>query len=164
MTPPLPWLGSHGAGFGLEETAMRAGVLAMIAVATLAAGQGLAQAQAETKLTAGASWVNEDGSVLTITSIAPNGLLTGTFTTTAGCGAKQPQPMIGWYYAAGAGGALTFSVNWGGCNSVTTWSAQYSNATGQFRALWHLAIASAPVWNGVVAGSHLFYPQPAKKP
>lgn len=62
------------------------------------------------------------------------------------------------------GGALSFTVNWEGCNSVTAWTAQYSNATGAFRALWHLAIASGPVWNGIVAGAHTFVPLPAKKP
>ena len=42
---------------------------------------------------------------------------------------------------------------------MTTWSAQYSSATGSFRALWHLAIASAPVWNGIVAGAQTFVVQ-----
>lgn len=108
--------------------------------------------------------MNEDGSVLTIATLAGNGLLTGTVTTQVGCGAKKPQPMTGWYCAAGAGGALTFSVNWEGCSSVTTWSGQYSNATGSFRALWHLAIASAPTWNGIISGAHTFVAQPSKKP
>lgn len=136
-----------------------------IVCGALVAGGGLsARAQAETKLAAGSSWVNEDGTVLAITALAPNGLLTGTVTTQAGCGAKKPQPMTGWYYGVGAGGALTFSVNWEGCSSVTTWAGQYSNATGSFRALWHLAGASAPVWNGIVSGAHTFVAQPSKKP
>lgn len=118
-----------------------------------------AQAQAETKLAAGATYVAEDGTVLTIKELGPNGQLSGTVTTQAGCGAKKAQPMTGWYYADGAGGALAFSVTWETCKSVTTWSAQYSNATGSFRALWHLATASAPVWNGIVAGSHFFVAQ-----
>lgn len=121
-------------------------------------------ALADTKLAAGSSWVNEDGTVMAITALAPNGLLTGTVTTQAGCGAKKAQPMTGWYYGAGAGGALTFSVNWEGCSSVTTWSGQYSNATGSFRALWLLANASAPTWNGTIAGAHTFVAQPSKKP
>lgn len=122
-----------------------------------------AQAQAETRLAPGLSWVNEDGSVLAIATVAPNGLLTGTFTTQVGCGAHKAQPVTGWYVAAGAGGALTFSVNWEGCNSVTTWSAQYGNATGGFHALWHLAVASTPAWNGIVSGAHTFVVQPPKK-
>jgi hypothetical protein len=128
----------------------------------MAAPLAAAQAQAESKLAAGATYVAEDGTVLAIKELAPNGQLTGTVTTQAGCGAKKAQPMTGWYYADGAGGALAFSVNWETCKSVTTWSAQYNNATGSFRALWHLAIASAPVWNGIVAGSHFFVVQPKK--
>ncbi|HWK96143.1 MAG TPA: avidin/streptavidin family protein [Pseudolabrys sp.] len=135
-----------------------------LGVVLVAAAQSPAVAQAETKLAVGLSWVNEDGTVLAITAVGANGQLTGTVTTQSGCGAKKAQPMTGWYYGAGAGGALAFTANWEGCNSVTSWTAQYSNATGAFRALWHLAIASGPVWNGIVAGAHTFVPLPAKKP
>jgi len=134
-------------------------------VVLVVAAQNVALAQAaETKLAAGLSWVNEDGTVLAITAVGANGQLTGTVTTQSGCGAKKAQPMTGWYYPAGAGGALAFTANWEGCNSVTSWTAQYSNATGAFRALWHLAIASGPVWNGIVAGAHTFVALPARKP
>lgn len=139
-------------------------VLEAVVVVAAAALATASWAQAEVKLAAGGSWINEDGSVLAITGVAANGLLTGTITTTTGCGARKPHPVTGWYFPGGAGGALSLTVNWEGCNSVTTWTAQYSNATGSFRALWYLAVASAPVWNGVVAGAHLFVPQPAKKP
>ena len=139
-------------------------LIRVIACSTVLIGPALvpARAQAETKLAAGLSFVAEDGSVLTIKEIGPNGQLTGTVTTQVGCGAKKPQPMTGWYYPDGAGGALGFSVNWEGCKSVTTWSAQYSSATGSFRALWHLAIASAPVWNGIVTGAQTFVLQSKK--
>jgi len=133
---------------------------AILCFAIIAVAMVSARAEAETKFGPGLSWVNEDGSVLTISAVAPNGQLTGTLTTQTGCGAKKAHPLTGWYFAAGAGGALTFAVNWEGCNSVTSWSAQYSNATGSFRALWLLAVASVPVWNGVVAGSQTFVPQP----
>ncbi|WP_168192793.1 avidin/streptavidin family protein [Undibacter mobilis] len=135
-----------------------------IGVVLGAATLSTAHAQAETKFAAGLSWVNEDGSVLTVTSLAPSGQLSGTVTTQSGCGAKKAQPMTGWYYAGGTGGALTFTVNWEGCNSATAWTAQYSNATGAFRALWHLAMASGPVWNGIVAGANTFILQPVKRP
>lgn len=139
-------------------------VRAIASGAIIAVALAQAPAQAETKLASGLSWVNEDGSVLAITGLAPNGLLTGTITTQAGCGAKKAHPLTGWYFPSGAGGALTLSANWEGCGSVTTWSAQYSNATGSFRALWHLTVASAPVWNGIVAGANTFVLQVAKKP
>lgn len=120
-------------------------------------------ARAEVKIAAGSSWVNGDGSVLTVTEIGPKGQLTGTMTTSVGCGAKQPQPITGWYYPGRGGGAISFSVHWSGCNSVTTWLGQYNSATGHFQALWYLAMASAPTWNGILAGSHVFVPQPANK-
>jgi hypothetical protein len=123
----------------------------------------LVPARAQTKLEAGTSWVNDDGSVLSISTIAPNGLLSGTFMSMTGCGAKQAQPVTGWYAAGTTGGAITFSVAWDGCNAVTTWSGQYSNATGRFQALWYYAAAAAPAWNGIVAGSHTFVPQPAPR-
>ena len=140
------------------------GRLALGAVLAAAAFNAPQAQAAETKLAAGQSWVNEDGSVLAITNVGANGQLTGTMTSQVGCGAKKAQPVTGWYYAAGAGGALSFTVNWEGCNSVKTWAAQYSNATGAFRALWHLAVASGPVWNGIVAGANTFVPQAAKRP
>jgi hypothetical protein len=66
----------------------------------------LTPAQAQMKLTAGSLWVNQLGSVLTINNIASNGLITGTYVTNVGCDAGQPQPMTGWYYGGGTGGAI----------------------------------------------------------
>lgn len=124
-------------------------------------GAGLAPAQA--KFTAGSSWVNELGSVLTINTIAPNGLMTGIYITNVGCGSGTAQPMTGWYYSGNTGGAITFSVYWSGCNSVTSWSGQYNINNGNFQALWYLTLASAPAWNGINAGSDTFVPQGAAK-
>lgn len=144
---------------------MRSLILAAGFVMALLTNPVCAQAPpAAPKFGPGLSWVNEDGSVFSVTGVAPNGLITGTFTTTGGCGANKPHPVTGWYFAAAAGGALAFAVNWEGCSSVTTWSGQYNNATGAFRTLWHLAFAAAPAWNGTVSGSHTFVLQPAKKP
>jgi hypothetical protein len=119
----------------------------------------LTPAQAQNKLTAGSSWVNELGSVLTINNIASNGLMTGTYTTNVGCDAGQPQNMTGWYYGGNTGGAMTFSVYWAGCNSVTSWSGQYNYSNSQFVTLWYLTQASAPAWNGINAGTDTFVPQ-----
>ncbi len=119
----------------------------------------LSPAQAQTKLTSGSSWVNELGSVLTINNIASNGLMSGTYVTATGCSAGQQQPMTGWYYGGNTGGAITFSVYWTGCNSVTSWSGQYNYSNGQFQTLWYLTAASAPVWNGINAGTDTFVPQ-----
>lgn len=116
-------------------------------------------AQAQTKLTAGSSWVNELGSVLTINNVAPNGLMTGTYVTNVGCGAGTQQPMTGWYYPGNTGGAITFSVYWTSCNSVTSWSGQYNYSNNSFQTLWYLTAAAAPSWNGITAGTDTFVPQ-----
>jgi len=123
----------------------------------------LLPAHAQMKLTAGSSWVNELGSVLTINSIAGNGLMTGSYVTKVGCDAGQPQPMTGWYYGGNTGGAMTFTVNWQGCNSLTSWSGQYNYSNSQITTLWYLAAASAPAWNGINAGSDTFVSQGAAK-
>lgn len=124
----------------------------------IVAATSFAPAQAQTKLTSGTSYRNELGSVLTIDSIASNGLMSGTYVTATGCSAGTPQPMTGWYYAGNTGGAITFSVNWQGCNSVTSWSGQFNYQTGQFQTLWYLTLASAPAWNGINAGTDIFVP------
>ena len=131
----------------------------IVAIIALAVCTTLASAQGQTKMTSGSSWVNELGSVLTITNIAPSGLMTGTYVTNAGCGAGTPQPMTGWYYAGSTGGAMTFSVYWATCNSVTSWSGQYNYNTSTFQTLWYLTLASAPAWNGISAGTDTFVPQ-----
>ena len=136
----------------------------MVAAAVLLIAGAVAQpAQAQTKLTAGTSWVNELGSVLTINSIGANGLMTGTYVTNVGCGAGQPQPMTGWYYSGQTGGAMTFTVNWQGCNSLTSWSGQYNYSNANIQTLWYLAAAAAPAWNGINAGADTFVPQNAAK-
>ena len=116
------------------------------------------------KFASGTNWVNEDGSVLAITTVTPSGLINGTFTTQLGCGAGKPQPVTGWFYTAANGGAVSFSVYWNGCNSVTSYSGQFNNTTGQFQALWYLTMASVPIWNGIVAGADIFVPEPKTKP
>ncbi len=120
-------------------------------------------AQAQAKLTAGSSWVNELGSVLTINTVAANGLMTGTYVTKVGCDAGRPQPMTGWYYGGSSGGAITFSVNWQSCNSVTSWSGQYNYSNNSFQTLWYLTAAAAPTWNGITAGTDTFVPQNTAK-
>jgi hypothetical protein len=82
----------------------------------------------------------------------------------AGTGASEIYrgPMTCWYYGGSTGGAITFSVAWNGCNSVTSWSGQFNTNTGNFQALWYLTLAAAPAWNGINAGSDTFVPQASK--
>jgi len=144
---------------------MRNGLQAMMLGSALLLCAVPLSAQAQTnspaKVTPGMSWVNEFGAVLKVSAVGSDGLLSGTYTTNVGCGAGQAQPMTGWYYPGEAGGAITFSVSWAGCDSVTAWTGQFDNATSRFQALWYLSLASAPTWNGIVAGSNYFVPQRA---
>lgn len=139
---------------------MRLRIGVIVCWAILCATPQMAHAQ---KLTAGSTWVNELGSVLTIDSVAANGLMTGTYVTAVGCGSGTPQPMTGWYYSGNTGGAITFSVTWQSCNSVTSWSGQYNYSNNNFQTLWYLTAASAPAWNGITAGTDTFVWQSAAK-
>ncbi len=133
---------------------MLAGVFIVVACASTSSAQ--APQQAPRTFTAGTSWVNELGPVLTINSIGAGGLMNGTYTSTVGCGANKPQPMTGYYYAGQSGGAMSFSVAWQNCNSVTSWSGQFNYTTGEIDTLWHLSAAAAPAWNGTYAGADTF--------
>lgn len=148
------------------KTFLRGGAIALFASVALSSAYAQdkppAAAPVPSKFASGTTWVNDDGSEFAVTTITPSGLINGTFTTKAGCGAGKPHPVTGWFYAGPNGGALTFSVTWTGCNSVTSWSGQFNNVANRFQALWFLTIASGPTLNGVVAGSHIFVP--AKKP
>jgi hypothetical protein len=146
---------------------MLKGLKCSVAVLALLAGvpvsaQEKPTAPAPSKFTSGRTWVNVDGSEFAVLTVTPSGLINGTITTKIGCGANKPHPVTGWFYPAPNGGAITFSANWGGCNSVTAWSGQFNNTANRFQALWFLTTASAPTLNGVVAGSHFFVP--SKKP
>jgi hypothetical protein len=149
----------------MEGLAQEAGMLSWTRVGMIVGWAALSLssqvAQAQNKLTAGSSWVNELGSVLTINNVASNGLMTGTYVTKVGCDAGLPQPMTGWYYSGNTGGAITFTVNWQSCNSLTSWTGQYNYSNNNFQTLWYLAAAAAPAWNGINAGTDTFVPQNA---
>jgi Avidin family len=109
------------------------------------------------------SWRNEFGSTLTVTSYNSNtGQIVGTYTTAVaspGCQAVGvPQAMVGWFNAAS--NAMTFSVNWlpAGCNSVTSWSGQLSQANGQITTIWTLTGATG--WANMNLGTNTFSPLP----
>jgi hypothetical protein len=93
-------------------------------------------------------------------SIGANGLLSGTYVTSVGCSAdnRSHDRLV---LRGENGGAITFSVVWQGCNSVTSWSGQYNIQTGGFQTLWLLTAAGAPVWNGIHTGTDTFTPQSA---
>ncbi len=119
---------------------------AMLIVSIVSGGPAVAQ-----QLTADATyvWVNELGSKMT-TSWGADGLISGTYVTAVGCGAGTPKPLTGWWNNS----AMTFTVNWQECNSLTSWTGNYSTIT--LKSLWLLTVSWAPQWNSIIAGADTF--------
>ena len=70
-----------------------------------------------------------------------------------GCGAGTPFPLSGWWNNQ----AITFTVNWQQCNSLTAWTGHRTSAGGsRIVTLWYLAVAGPPQWNSTVAGTDTF--------
>jgi hypothetical protein len=104
------------------------------------------------------TWKNQYGSVLTVTQYDSNtGAISGTYTNNASgsCDVGQPQGMTGWLELASTGNAISFAVNWLGCNSTTVWTGPL-NSNADFQALWLLSGAAPPAWNSINAGSDTF--------
>ncbi len=108
-------------------------------------------AAAAQQLTTGATyvWVNELGSKMT-TSWGTDGLISGTYVTAVGCGAGTVRPLTGWWNNS----AMTFTVNWQACNSLTSWTGNYN--AGKITTLWLLTVSGPPQWNSIVAGADTF--------
>ncbi len=119
---------------------------AMLIVSIVTGGSAVAQ-----QLTAGTPfvWVNELGSKMT-TSWGADGLITGTYVSAVGCGAGTVRPLSGWWNNA----AMTFTVNWQECNSLTSWTGNYN--TGKLTTLWQLSLSGPPTWDSIVAGTDTF--------
>ena len=119
---------------------------AMLIVSIVYGGPAAAQ-----QLTAGATyiWVNELGSKMT-TSWGADGLITGTYVSAVGCGAGTIRPLSGWWNNA----AMTFTVNWQACNSLTSWTGNYN--ARKITTLWLLTVSGPPQWNSIVAGADTF--------
>jgi hypothetical protein len=94
-------------------------------------------------------WVNELGSKMT-TSWGTDGLISGTYVTAVGCGAGTVRPLTGWWNNA----AMTFTVNWQNCNSLTSWTGNYN--AGKITTLWLPTVSGPPQWNSIVAGADIF--------
>ncbi len=119
---------------------------AMLIVSIVYGGSAVAQ-----QLTAGTTfvWVNELGSKMT-TSWGADGLITGTYVTKVGCGAGVVRPLSGWWNNS----AMTFTVNWQECNSLTSWTGNYN--AGTTTTLWLLTVSGPPQWNSINAGADTF--------
>jgi Avidin family len=104
------------------------------------------------------TWTNQYGSVLAVTSYDNNtGAISGTYTNKAAnsCDAGSPQAMTGWLLLGASGNAISFSVNFLGCNSTTIWTGQLNGSAG-FQSLWLLSLAEPVAWNGIAAGTDAF--------
>lgn len=119
---------------------------AMLIVSIVYGGPAVAQ-----QLTAGPTyvWVNELGSKMT-TSWGADGLITGTYVSAVGCGAGTVRPLSGWWNNA----AMTFTVNWQECNSLTSWTGNFAGVT--LTTLWLLTVSGPPKWNSIYAGADTF--------
>ncbi len=119
---------------------------AMLIASIVSGGSAVAQ-----QLTAGATyiWVNELGSKMT-TSWGADGLITGTYVSAVGCGAGTVRPLSGWWNNA----AMTFTVNWQECNSLTSWTGNFG--AGKINTLWLLTVSGPPQWNSIIAGADTF--------
>jgi hypothetical protein len=104
------------------------------------------------------TWTNQYGSVLAVNTYnGTTGAISGTYTNKAAnsCDAGMPQVMTGWLELGSSGSAISFSVNFVGCNSTTVWTGQL-NSSASFQALWLLSLAEPVAWNGIAAGTDAF--------
>lgn len=106
-------------------------------------------------------WVNERGSAVTVTETA--GLLSGYYNTQLGNPDPASRfPLTGFI----EGDQVTFTVNFKGYGSLTSWTGQISeDADGPYlRTLWHLtrdvpdAEEEDDLWSSIIAGNATFRP------
>jgi hypothetical protein len=101
------------------------------------------------------TWVNERGSSVTFTETG--GLLSGHYNTQLGSPDPATRfPLTGFR----EGDQLTFTVNFKGYGSLTSWTGQMSEDTDgtYIRTLWHLtrdvpdAAEEDDLWSSIIAG------------
>ena len=122
-------------------------LISVLLIGTTASSVGGQQAPAAQSV-----WINELGSTMTIASVGSDGQITGTYVTAVGCGAGTVRPLTGWYNQ----GAITFTVNWQGCSSLTSWTGTVGTAGSTIDTLWYLVLSGPPQWNSIVAGTDSF--------
>jgi len=106
-------------------------------------------------------WANERGS--SVTFVENDGLLSGYYNTQLGNPDPASRfPLTGFI----EGDQLTFTVNFKGYGSLTSWTGQMSeDVDGPYiRTLWHLtrdvpdADEDEDMWSSIIAGSANFRP------
>lgn len=101
-------------------------------------------------------WKNQRGSTLVLINDG-RGNLTGEFKTAVGCEAGTPRKLFGTIN----GTAISFTVNFEGCISITAWNGHFDNASNpqKIKTLWLLTIGTptAPSdFKSTLAGSDEF--------
>lgn len=105
------------------------------------------------------TWINERGSLVHL--VPNNGLLSGYYRTNLG------KPELGQRFPLTGfvdGDVITFSVNFSGFGSMTSWTGQLSvDDQGEYiRTLWHLTRdvdddnEAAELWQSITAGASTF--------
>lgn len=105
-------------------------------------------------------WRNQHGSEMNLTEFE-DGKIHGTFKT--GVGAHEPgevHELTGFV----AGGLISFTVNFGKYNTLTSWTGQHNQHDGRdhIETMWHLARTIPEngrhdrLWSGVWTGSDIF--------
>ena len=106
-------------------------------------------------------WVNDRGSVVHL--FPSNGLVNGFYQTNLGQpDMSQRFPLTGFIQ----GDLITFTVNFDGYGSMTSWAGQLSEDQHGpfFRTLWHLTrdiadeMEDANLWRSITAGASNFRP------
>ena len=104
-------------------------------------------------------WENERGSAVTL--VSKDGLVSGHYQTNVGQPDKsQHFPLTGWT----EGDQITFTVNFKGYGSLTSWTGQLSeDGQGAYiRTLWHLtrdvpdSKEDDDLWGSITAGASTF--------
>jgi hypothetical protein len=102
------------------------------------------------------SWVNQDGSTLSITSVDSTGQITGIYINgAAGYNCQNiVYPVTGWIY----GTAITFDTKWESsiesCNSITSWAGFLYQ--GEISTFWNLTLNGSTSTSQIIQGKDTF--------
>lgn len=112
-------------------------------------------------------WVNQIGSQLSISKVAADGGLSGSYRSSSGTDGDS-FPLIGWTNHAPANEnsdnarVIAFTVNWGRNGSITSWSGvcAVKNGTPTISTLWHLVRSNSQYnWDHTHTNTAVFTPK-----
>lgn len=94
---------------------------------------------------------NDKGSIAEFTHNISTGDINGHYISALGCAVDKPYPLKGWIN----GNAISFTVNFGDCNSITAWVGHFENDT-HFKTIWTLSKGGSNDWNTLLTGASTF--------